>query len=96
MRDVMCEVAATARAAGYKTIDDGVVQSQLEIISGRAFPGEEPSMMADTVAKRAMESDAILGNVLKIALIHDVSTPMLTTLFYLINGLNHSFYPPKN
>jgi 2-dehydropantoate 2-reductase len=82
--------------AEYKIIGNSVIQSQLEIIIGRAFPDKEPSMMADTVAKRTMESGAILGNALRIAQIHNVPTPKLITLFYLVNGINFSFFPSKN
>ena len=90
-KDVMDEVAATARADGYPAIDDGVVQQQLGFITTRGLPGVQPSMLADAKEGKQMEADAILGNATAIAQKHGVATPRLSTLYYLINGHNHSF-----
>ncbi|KAH6885434.1 2-dehydropantoate 2-reductase [Thelonectria olida] len=94
-RDVMVEVAATARAAGYEAITDDVVESQLRVVTSRKLPGVEPSMMADAISRRQMEADALLGNVMDIAKENDVEVPIVSTLYYLVNGLNHSFGQAK-
>ncbi|KAH7244821.1 hypothetical protein MRS44_014366 [Fusarium solani] len=90
MRDVMSEIAATARAAGYTAIDEGVVQEQLELLTIRRLPGVMPSMMADLLAGRQMEVDVILGNTVKIAREHRVATPLLKALLALTTALNKS------
>ncbi|KAI8654742.1 2-dehydropantoate 2-reductase [Fusarium keratoplasticum] len=90
MRDVMSEIAATARAAGYTAIDEGVVQEQLELLTIRPLPGVMPSMMADALAGRQMEVDVILGNTVKIAREHRVATPLLKALLALTTALNKS------
>ena len=87
----MYEVAATARAAGYPSISTAVVQEQLQFVSSRPFPGVEPSMMADALAGKALESEAILGNTIACARRQGVSAPLLEALYYLSNGLTHSF-----
>lgn len=90
MRDVMSEIAATARAAGYTAIDEGVVQEQLELLTIRPLPGVMPSMMADALAGRQMEVDVILGNTVKITREHRVATPLLKALLALTTALNKS------
>ncbi|EEU34275.1 uncharacterized protein NECHADRAFT_85578 [Fusarium vanettenii 77-13-4] len=90
MTDVMSEIAATARAAGYTSIDEGVVQEQLELLTIRPLPGVMPSMMADVLAGRQMEADVILGNTVKIAQNHQVATPLLKALLTLTTALNKS------
>lgn len=91
VRNVIVEVAKTARAAGYDAITDDVVESRLRVVTSRKLPGIEPSMMADAIAGRQMEADALLGNVMDIARENGVEVPIVSTLYYLINGLNHSF-----
>jgi 2-dehydropantoate 2-reductase len=48
-------------------------------------------MMADSLAGRNMEVEAIVGNVIKIARAYDVKTPMLRTIHVLATALNCSF-----
>ncbi|KAI8656478.1 2-dehydropantoate 2-reductase [Fusarium sp. Ph1] len=90
MRDVMSEIAAAARAAGYTSINERVVQEQLELLTIRPLPGVMPSMMADVLAGRQMEVDVILGNTVKIAQKHRVATPLLKALLALTTALNKS------
>ncbi|KAM0438680.1 hypothetical protein ACHAPT_001436 [Fusarium lateritium] len=89
-RDVMSEIAATAQAAGHSDIDEGVVQTQLELLTKRPLPGVTPSMMADVLGGRQMEVDVILGNTVRIAREHQVPTPLLRALFALTTALNTS------
>ena len=91
VRDVMLEISAVANACGYLGIDTALVDYQLGRAAVRELPGVEPSMMADSLAGRNMEVEAIVGNVIKIARAHDVKTPMLRTIHVLATALNCSF-----
>ena len=62
----------------------------------RSSPGVEPSMMADALAGRPMEVQAILGELVRIAQEKDVEIPRLKLLSVLLEGLNHSFQVPSN
>lgn len=88
MRDVMSEIAATARSIGYASINEEVVQTQLKLLTDRPLPGVMPSMMADAIAGRQMEVGVILGNVVNIAQANGVPTPLLRALLALTMGLN--------
>lgn len=90
MRDVMSEIAATARSAGYEMIDENVVQKQLDLLTARPLPGVMPSMMADALSGRQMEVGVILGNTVKIAQKHGVATPLLDAILVLTAALNAS------
>ncbi|RYP06170.1 hypothetical protein DL764_003319 [Monosporascus ibericus] len=67
IRDVMLEICAVAQACGYEGVDDGLVDYQI----GRAFvrepPGVQPPMMADALAERSLEVEAIIGNLVRLA-----------------------------
>lgn len=91
VRDVMLEVAAVARACGYRAIDDALVDTQLEKATIRKVPGVAPSMMADALAGRNMEVEAIVGNVIRLAREKEVKTPMLRTIYFLTEALDASF-----
>ncbi|KAJ3537474.1 hypothetical protein NM208_g6296 [Fusarium decemcellulare] len=91
LRRVMEEVASVARAAGYTSIDDSIVDRSMNFLTVRKLPGVEPSTMADALAGRPMEVEALLGNVLKLARKCQVDTPRVELLYYLMNGLNTSF-----
>jgi 2-dehydropantoate 2-reductase len=90
---VMREVARVAAAAGYR-VDDGVLEEQMERPRGRlATGGKEPSMLTDVRERRALEVDAILGSVLRIARGLGVEAPRLELLFALAGGLSYSIRP---
>ncbi len=76
----MEEVCAVAAAAGHplppKLID------QL-ISSTKAMPAYHTSMAQDYQSGRPMEIEAILGNTVRVARKHGVSTPILETLYAL-------------
>ena len=57
----------------------------------RALPGVQPSMMADALAGRNMEIEAIVGNVVRLAKKHNVEVPMLRTVYMLALALDGSF-----
>jgi 2-dehydropantoate 2-reductase len=90
IREVMLEIAAVANSCGYLGIDTALVEHQLGRAAVRKV-GVEPSMMADALAGRNMEVEAILGNVVRLAREHVVDTPMLRTIYVLATALNNSF-----
>ncbi|KAL2811536.1 ketopantoate reductase PanE/ApbA C terminal-domain-containing protein [Aspergillus granulosus] len=88
---VMEEVVSVARAAGYAGdigVDD--VSMQLARSDSRSWPGVEPSMLADVRAGRAMEVEAVLGEVVRVAREVGVEVPRLECLYTLLLGLNWS------
>lgn len=91
VRAVMLEVAAVAQAAGYPNVSESTVEWQMGRAKARALPGVEPSMMADAMAGRQMEADAIVGNAIRIAEEKGVSVPLLKANYALLKALNDSF-----
>ena len=91
VRDVMLEIKAVANACGYEKIDTALVDFQLGRATIREVPGVAPSMLADALAGRNMEVEAIIGSVVRLARDHDVETPMLRTIYVLATALNGSF-----
>ncbi|KAE8454132.1 hypothetical protein EG329_005056 [Mollisiaceae sp. DMI_Dod_QoI] len=91
VREVMLEIAAVANACGYPGIDVALVDFQLGRAVVRELPGVQPSMLADALAGRRMEVEAIVGNVVRIAKEHGVQTPMLRTIYVLASALDSSF-----
>lgn len=91
IRDVMLEIAAVANACGYPGINTALIDYQLGRATVRELPGVEPSMMADAIAGRNMEVEAIVGSVVRLAKQHDINTPMLRTIYVMATALNSSF-----
>lgn len=92
VRGVMLEIAATAKAYGYgELVNEALVDAQLKRATARGLPGIQPSMMADALAGRNMEVEAIVGNALRLAREKGVDTPMLRTIYFLATGLDRSF-----
>ncbi|PYI09458.1 2-dehydropantoate 2-reductase [Aspergillus sclerotiicarbonarius CBS 121057] len=87
MRDVMGELASVARGLGFGGVDDGVVEEQLAVVTGREFPGVEPSMLADVWMGRDLETECILGNVVRLARGVGVEVPRVEALYFLLKGL---------
>jgi 2-dehydropantoate 2-reductase len=48
-------------------------------------------MMADALAGRNMEVEAIVSNVVRLSREHGVNTPMLRTIYMLATALNNGF-----
>ncbi len=90
VRGIMLEIAAVAQACGYD-VGDKEVDYQLGRAAARELPGTEPSMMADAMAGRKMEIEAIVGGVFRIAEEKGVETPMLRLIYVLASALNNSF-----
>ncbi|KAF4636832.1 hypothetical protein G7Y89_g1240 [Cudoniella acicularis] len=91
VRGVMLEIAAAANACGYSGIDTALIDFQLARSTVRELPGVQPSMLADALAGRIMEVEAIVGNVFRLAREHGVETPMLRTIYVLATALNGGF-----
>lgn len=96
VRSVMLEIAATAQAYGHMDVNGALVDLQLKRATSRQLPGIQPSMMADSLAGRNMEVDAIVGNTVKLARDKGVPTPMLQTIYFLAAGLDRSFSLAKS
>jgi 2-dehydropantoate 2-reductase len=94
VEDVMMEVARTAQAYGYSDINEDLVKFQINRAKSRSPPGVEPSMMADALAGRRMETEAIVGNTLRLAEEKGIDTPLLRSLYFLVTGLDSSFERP--
>lgn len=88
VRDVMLEIAAVAKACGY-CIDE-LVDFQMGRATARDLPGNQPSMMADALAGKSLEVEAIVGSVVRIAKEHGVEIPRLRTIYVLATALNSS------
>ncbi|RYP45899.1 hypothetical protein DL768_007819 [Monosporascus sp. mg162] len=67
IRDVMLEICTVAQACGYEGVDEGLVDYQIGRARVRELPGVQPSMMADALAERSLEVEAIIGNVVRLA-----------------------------
>ena len=90
VRDVMLEISAVAQACGHEGIDESLVDYQIGRATVRELPGVQPSMMADALAGKSLEVEAIVGNVVRIAKSKGVSVPLLRTIYLLSNGLSRS------
>jgi 2-dehydropantoate 2-reductase len=91
IKDAMLEVAAVAQAYGYRNINQEVVEFQVGRAMKRGLPGVQPSMMADALAGKSMEVEAIIGNAVRLAGEKGVPVPVLRTIYLLARGLDRSF-----
>lgn len=91
VRKAMQEVVAVAAASGYAAVvTERAVDIQLLRSGARAWPGVEPSMMADMRLDNRLEVEAIIGEVVSTAKILGVDTPRLETMYVLLSGLDWS------
>ena len=86
----MLEIASVAQACGYKEINEELVDYQLGRAKVRPLPGVEPSMLADALAGRALEVDAIVGNTVEIAREKRVKVPLLEGVYMMVKSLDES------
>jgi len=91
VRSVMLEIVSVAQACGYEDIDEDLVDYHIGRAMARSGNGIQPSMLADALAGRTLEVDAIVGNAVKIAKAINVPVPMLRTIYLLAKGLSASF-----
>jgi len=92
-RDVMNEIASVAQALGYTSVNQESVDYQYKRHMSYEPPGVEPSTMADALAGRRMEVDALVGNIVKLANEKSVTVPILRTLYVLLTALDNSLSP---
>lgn len=91
VRNVMLEIMKVAHAKGYTDITEKDIDFQMERpIRRLETGGKEPSMLTDVRFGRAMEVEAILGNLLKIAKDVEVEVPRCEVIYALIAGLNYA------
>ncbi|KAI9147345.1 hypothetical protein HJFPF1_12364 [Paramyrothecium foliicola] len=89
IRETMREISLVAAACGYSEYaNQDTIDFQVGRASVRAYPGVEPSMMADMRNGRPMEVEAILGGIVAKAREQNVATPRLDTIYALLIGLN--------
>jgi 2-dehydropantoate 2-reductase len=81
VREAVAEVCAIARAAGHPLADD---MPEQQISGTLRLPNYVSSMGQDALAGRPMETEALLGNAVRIARKLDVAAPRLETLYALL------------
>jgi 2-dehydropantoate 2-reductase len=93
--NVMREVGHVAAAAGYPTaITEEEIQLQMKRSLERLKTGgKEPSMLTDVRHGRPIEIEAIIGNVVRIAVSLGLQTPYLELLYMLGKGLDYAMNP---
>lgn len=90
MEDVMNEVVTVAQAYGYEEATRGIVGIVMNRVRNRKGPGVEPSMMADVIAGRNMEVEALVGNCVNLAQAKGIDVPLLRTIYILSRALDDS------
>lgn len=96
LKDIMREVGATASAYGYDNIDETSIAEQMVRHEERLVTGgKEPSMLVDVRHERAVEVEAILGNVVRMAKAKKVEVPLLSMLHVLTKARNFSICKPN-
>lgn len=88
MKTVMTEVLAVARATGWD-VADLVDLDELAAV-GQRPPTQRPSMLQDVLGGRALEHEALLGQMCAFADEHGVDVPVCRTLLTLLRGLDQS------
>ncbi|RDI86110.1 hypothetical protein Vi05172_g3797 [Venturia inaequalis] len=97
IRKIMKEVAVLADGVGYPgTITDAEIDKILERMALRLDTGgREPSMLTDVRHSRPMETEAILGNAVRIAARHGIEVQGLDLLYVLLRGKGYSMNPDE-
>ena len=83
---VMREAIAVAAAQGI----DLAAEMDVEKLARRGKPGQRPSMLQDVTAGRAIEADALLGQIQAFARELKVPTPTIDVIVPLLRGLDKS------
>jgi 2-dehydropantoate 2-reductase len=87
---VMQEVAAVARACGVTVGDDEI---RTLVAATEAAAPIRPSMLVDRERGRGMETDALVGAVVRVAAERGVDVPRVRTLHALLLGLDAPVVP---
>ena len=80
---IMKEVQATARAWG-KELSDAQVEGNMQYT--RDFPAYKTSMLQDFEHQRPLETEAIVGNVVRRANAKNIPVPTIETIYALLNA----------
>ncbi len=80
-KDIMAEVCAVAAAAGWEQKSD-IIERQIEFT--RQFRPYKPSMLADFEAGRPMETEAIMGNLVREAEKLSVPVPCSKSVYAML------------
>lgn len=83
---VMREAIAVAARQGW----DLTAEMDVEKLARRGKPGQRPSMLQDVTAGRAIETDALLGQIQAFARELQVPTPAIDVIVPLLRGLDKS------
>ena len=81
---VMREALAVAAAQGW----DLRAEMDVEKLARRGKPGQRPSMLQDVTQKRAMEVEALLGQIQAFARDLRIATPNIDVILPLLRGLD--------
>jgi 2-dehydropantoate 2-reductase len=84
VREAIAEVCAVAAAAGHALAADTVDKT---IAGTLRMPNYVSSMGQDVLAGRALETEALLGNAVRVARRHGVPVPRLESLYHLLQML---------
>jgi 2-dehydropantoate 2-reductase len=85
VRAAMLELVAVARAEGVN-LDEALVEATIDATRTK-FANSRPSMLQDVLAKRRTETRELQGSVVRRGRAHGIPTPVLSTLFALMLGL---------
>ncbi|WP_323750280.1 2-dehydropantoate 2-reductase [Marinobacter sp.] len=77
IRAMMAEVMSVAAAEGYP-LDEGLVDQNID--ATRKMPAYKNSMALDYLNDRPIEREAVLGNVVALAMHHGIAVPHLNTV----------------
>ena len=81
---IMREAIAVAAAQGW----DLTAEMDVEKLARRGKPGQRPSMLQDVAHKRALEVEALLGQIQAFARDLKVATPSIDVILPLLRGLD--------
>lgn len=83
---IMREAIAVAAAQGF----DLAAEMDVEALARRGKPGQRPSMLQDVSHKRALEVEALLGQIQAFARELKVATPTIDVILSLLRGLDRA------
>ena len=81
---VMREAIAVAAAQGW----DLSAEMDVEKLARRGKPGQRPSMLQDVTQRRALEVEALLGQIQAFARELKIATPNIDVILPLLRGLD--------
>ena len=82
--NIMREAIAVAAAQGW----DLTKEMDVEKLARRGKPGQRPSMLQDVTQKRALEVEALLGQIQAFARDLKIATPSIDVILPLLRGLD--------